>query len=395
MNKNRYFLTFTTLSILVFIVAAFGCAPAVTTPPAAKPAITSFTATPASISQGQQTALSWNVSGVAQVDIQPGIGNVGGSGLLTLTPNATVTYTLTATNAAGSATSSVTINVTPVVAGQPDLAITEVSLIGDTIYYILKNEGTAEAAPTWANLYINGAKQDENFQQALAPGQQRTGQFSAYKYVHSYVTTAEGIVFPPQTVQICIDETNKISDIHQENNCISQTWGQTFSYDFKYNAGLATWRSSLGDLTWFPQPRVNPDGAAYLFLGDLTMCVPQQTNGWILGRYADFFIDPETTKALSREIVMPANCKFTAQLGFAQGVKSTDGVKVALGYLNDQFSMVLFPGIVVNSDGQLHPYEVDLNSLAGKKTEFFLFVEANGSPQGDCVKWVDPKIIQQ
>jgi len=389
-NSRKWLVIVSAVSLLALV----GCAVAPTVP-AVKPTIASFSASPAAISQGQKTVLSWSASGATEINIQPDIGKVGETGELTLTPNASVSYTLTAANPAGSTTSSTTVTVTPVVAGKPDLVITELSLIGDTVYYIVKNEGNADSTPFWTNLYIDGLKQDTTYEQILPAGQQRTNQFSAYKWVQRFVTTEEGIIFPPQDVDVCIDSTNKVSELSQENNCISQTWGQTFTYDFKYNAGLAKWRSSAGDVTWFPEPSVNPKGAAYLYLGELTMCVPQQTNGWILGRYADFYIDPTTTKSLSREIEIPRNCKFTTELGFARGVTSTDGVKCALGYLNEQFSMVLFPGIVVQSDGQLHPYEVDLSSLAGKKTEFFLYVEANGSPQGDCVKWVNPVITQQ
>jgi hypothetical protein len=127
----------------------------------------------------------------------------------------------------------------------------------------------------------------------------------------------------------------------------------------------------------------------------LTICLPQQNNSWMLGRFADFYVDKTTHQSMSREIVVPVNAKFTAQVGFKQGANSPDGVKVALAYLNDQFSTVFFPKMDVSSDGKLHPYEVDLTSLEGKNTEFFLWVEANGSPQGDCVQWVNTKIIQE
>jgi hypothetical protein len=33
--------------------------------------------------------------------------------------------------------------------------------------------------------------------------------------------------------------------------------------------------------------------------------------------------------------------------------------------------------------------------MAGKKTEFILRVEAKDSPEGDCVRWVEPKIVQE
>jgi hypothetical protein len=69
----------------------------------APPGITSFTASPASIEAGQSATLSWSVNGATTVSISPGIGSVAASGTLAVTPSRTVTYTLSATNAAGSA----------------------------------------------------------------------------------------------------------------------------------------------------------------------------------------------------------------------------------------------------------------------------------------------------
>jgi hypothetical protein len=394
MNKHKYFLVLAVILLITLIGSAAGCAPTSSTKQPAQPTITSFAASPAAINQGQQTTLSWNVSGATEISIQPEIGTVGASGSLMLSPNATVTYTLTATNQTGSTTSSAAVTVTPGVAGNPDLVITDMWFTGTEVYYTIKNQGNADSKPTWSHLYVNGFKVDDNYEQVLPAGQQRTAPFSAYQYTQQIGVSTEGYEFPPNNVKLCVDEENAVAESNEGNNCLNQTWGNAFTYDFKYNASLAKWRSSTGDLKW-GGISADPDGAAYIYLRDLTICVPQQNNGWILGRFADFYGDPETHQALSREIVVPVNAKFTAQLGFKQGATSTNGVKVALGYLNDQFGMVLFPKMDVFSDGKLHPYEVDLSSLEGKKTEFFLWVEANGSPQGDCVKWVDPKITQE
>jgi len=395
MNKHKYFLVLAVISLITLIGPAAGCTPTALTTQAAKPTITSFAASPSTISQGQQTTLSWDVSGATEISIQPEIGTVGASGSLMLSPNANVTYTVTATNQTGNTTSSATVTVTPAVTGNPDLVITDMWFAGNTIYYTIKNQDNADSKPTWSYLYVDGFKVDENYEQILPAGQQRTQSFSAYQYVQQMGISTEGYELPAASVKVCVDEGNAVAESNEGNNCLTQTWGNTYTYDFKYNAGLAKWRSSSADdLKWGGVP-IDPDGAAYTYLGDLTICVPQQNNSWMLGRFADFYLDKNIHQSLSQEIVVPVNAKFTAQLGFRQGANSTDGVKVALAYLNDQFSTVFFPKMDVFSDGKLHPYEVDLSSLAGKKTEFFLWVEANDSPQGDCVKWVDPKITQQ
>ncbi len=75
-----------------------------------RPAIVSFTASPASVSPGGSTVLSWTVTGAASLSISPGLGAVSGTSV-TVRPVATTTYTLSATNAGGTSTSSVTVTV--------------------------------------------------------------------------------------------------------------------------------------------------------------------------------------------------------------------------------------------------------------------------------------------
>jgi len=84
-------------------------------PPAGLPVVNSFTASPSSITAGSSATLSWNVSNATSVTIDQGVGAVGSSGTTSVSPAATTTYTLTATNAAGSTTAmtQVTVSGTP------------------------------------------------------------------------------------------------------------------------------------------------------------------------------------------------------------------------------------------------------------------------------------------
>ena len=75
------------------------------------PAISSFTATPATINAGQSTTLSWAATGATTLSIAPGVGTVTGTSVA-VSPTATTTYTLTATNAAGNVTATTTVTVT-------------------------------------------------------------------------------------------------------------------------------------------------------------------------------------------------------------------------------------------------------------------------------------------
>lgn len=75
------------------------------------PVIQSFTASPALISTGQATTLTWALTSAAVVSLDQGIGQVTGNSIQ-VSPTATTTYTLTVLNAAGSVTTAqVTVSV--------------------------------------------------------------------------------------------------------------------------------------------------------------------------------------------------------------------------------------------------------------------------------------------
>ncbi|MDX2153978.1 MAG: OmpA family protein [Bryobacteraceae bacterium] len=81
----------------------------VTQPP--PPQVVSFTAQPATIQSGQSSTLTWNVEGATSVSIST-LGTVANSGSQQVSPTATTTYTLTATNPAGQTTATATVTVT-------------------------------------------------------------------------------------------------------------------------------------------------------------------------------------------------------------------------------------------------------------------------------------------
>ena len=72
------------------------------------PVISTFSASPGNIVSGQVSTLSWQVSGASTVSIT-GIGNVALTGTQVISPGMSTTYTLTATNQAGSATATTQI----------------------------------------------------------------------------------------------------------------------------------------------------------------------------------------------------------------------------------------------------------------------------------------------
>ena len=77
--------------------------------------ILTCTATPMNIMQGESATLIFATVNATSVTIAPGVGSVGMSGSVVVSPTATTTYTITAAGAAGTtnATCSVTVQVTP------------------------------------------------------------------------------------------------------------------------------------------------------------------------------------------------------------------------------------------------------------------------------------------
>ncbi|MEI6223853.1 MAG: hypothetical protein WCS72_03810 [Deltaproteobacteria bacterium] len=80
--------------------------------PTAVPVISTFTATPASITSGGSSTLAWTVSGATTLSIAPGVGTVTGSSVV-VSPTTTTVYTLTASGAGGNTTAAATVTVTP------------------------------------------------------------------------------------------------------------------------------------------------------------------------------------------------------------------------------------------------------------------------------------------
>lgn len=89
------------------------------------PAISLFTATPATITTGQSTVLSWNVANTSSTSLDNGIGATASTSI-TVNPLTTTTYTLSAAN--GTGTSTATTTVTVLATSTPPTATTTVPL---------------------------------------------------------------------------------------------------------------------------------------------------------------------------------------------------------------------------------------------------------------------------
>jgi hypothetical protein len=75
------------------------------------PIINMFDANPAIISKGGLTSLKWDITNAQSISISPNVGSVSPTGTKTVSPGTSTTYVLTASNAKGSSSASVTIMV--------------------------------------------------------------------------------------------------------------------------------------------------------------------------------------------------------------------------------------------------------------------------------------------
>jgi hypothetical protein len=109
-NYFKYFSLFFAIAVLVFIAGCTGASPTASI-------INSFSAIPSTITVGESSTLSWSVTDATSVTINNGIGPVALTGTTAVNPTTTTTYTLTATNVAGSVTATTTVTVSSAVTG--------------------------------------------------------------------------------------------------------------------------------------------------------------------------------------------------------------------------------------------------------------------------------------
>jgi hypothetical protein len=109
------------VSLALLLILIPGCvtvqvpASAVIVPSGTPSVIGTFASNPSAINPGGTSNLSWNVTGANSVSIDHGIGLVNASGNMAISPTASTIYTISATNATGTVTSSTvtTVNAAP------------------------------------------------------------------------------------------------------------------------------------------------------------------------------------------------------------------------------------------------------------------------------------------
>ena len=107
------------------------------------PVIVSFAPNPATIDFGQSSSLQWVVQNATTVTIDNNIGTVGLTGSHSISPAASTTYTITATNAVGTVTAKTTLTVITSVQILAFTATPSTVLSGGTTILVCETKGAA------------------------------------------------------------------------------------------------------------------------------------------------------------------------------------------------------------------------------------------------------------
>jgi len=190
--------------------------PTPTPTPLGLPVINYFAANPTMIAYGGSTTLGWDVSNATSVTIDNGVGSVTSAGTTVVSPAMSTNYTLTASNAAGwySLTITVLVGAAPA-AGMPDLIIQDIVRSGDIVTYTIKNQGDAAAGPSTSTLLVDAATVANDSVGALAAGASQTETFVGYTY---------SCTLPSDSVVVKADTGNAVVEGSEANNSYTESW---------------------------------------------------------------------------------------------------------------------------------------------------------------------------
>ncbi len=353
------------------------------------PVINSFAADPGTITAGNSALLTWNVSNAEFITIEPGIGTIDPIGNISISPDITTTYTITAYNYIGIVTVSTQVLVTTEpTSGKPDLVITDIrkieTAVGIKIAYTIENKGTNGAPSSTTRLYANGVYKALDSVGPLAAGA-------------SEIKQVTGWLYNPATniIKIVLDADNNVVESNEVNNVNQVPFPVKVRYDFVDNAVSARWGSgypyesltfggSIDDDRGFALYRTDKRLEDFTDPRRLLETHPRWTyGGWIIG---DYDIDLE---------VKPGYY-FYGLVGLLEGASAGD-VKFWVYIRSDGESEwdTLVHGVEDIYDYRIKAIAVPIPpAYFGKNIDFSLRVSANGEPLQDWATWVDAKIVQ-
>ena len=181
------------------------------------PTITFFKAYPEAISFGQSVVLSWSTTDADRVNLSAA-GKVPATGNKIVNPAVSMEYTINATNAVGTTSKTLRVEVTSFNSNKPELVITDFWTEGDKAYYKIRNIAAVQCQASTTYLYIEGNYKDSSLVEVLAPGQERTQVFPNYNWTYGAARTYK------LPVRVCADARNQVGEYDESNNCLIVDW---------------------------------------------------------------------------------------------------------------------------------------------------------------------------
>ncbi len=357
-------------------------APPAPPPPASLPVINSFAASPGSISSGGSSTLSWNVSNATSVIIDGGVGNVGLSGSTTVSPAATTTYTLTASNTAGSVTAITQVVVT-IPSPPADTTPPSVPVLASPSAGAVLPQKTVPWSFNWSVSSDPESGVKQYHIQVYRAGQ--VPFIDEYTPATSYSRTVEVAYGYLSNWRWRVRAQNNVGLWSAWSAERSFTVEPRVAYDFIEKAPTAYWWSMPGEQLPFPGSLNDDRGfACYrtnIKLSDgVTYSKVLEThprwvdNGWISGKYSGVYI--------------PAGAKLKVKMGIISG--GTAGkVKFRANKLGEVAALDL---VIAYGDG-VKEAEIDLGTYAGQTVDFVIGVSTEGSSAQDWAAWVEARIV--
>ena len=354
------------------------------------PVVNDFSAGATNILPGENITLRWSVTDASVVTIDNSVGRVGTDGTVTVAPQKTTKFTLTAAGDKGISTAWVNIEVALPQTFMPDLVITGVTHISGLLYYKIKNIGAVDAGVSETYVYDqSGMLRDTSWVESLKAGEEKTLPFTNYDW--------EGY-----TITVCADGKKQVSEAGEDNNCYVPSFGFKFNYDMSQMASRVAWRGSAGRVKYGEANSlmgyalklnevVAEDGRAYR---NVVETVPPDSGyGWIEGYFGDWQ-EQWQAGGYMLPLELPYNARFTAVVGLAKDAPGSGGVTFLFGIQEENGSTSWWPGVKASYDGKLDSLDIDLSAYGGKKVMAILRVEAGAEPEKNYALWIEPKISQ-
>jgi hypothetical protein len=326
------------------------------------PVINSFIASPSSITVGGSTSLSWNVSNATSVTIDNGVGPVGSSGNTIVLPSTTTTYTLTASNAAGSTPATTQV----IVSGAPYGGLPAINYFTASPPVISGGSGS-----TFLRWDISNAS-SVSIDNGIGP-------------VPSSGTI---LVTMSSSTNFTLTATNSYGPVYLTVGVIVTGGGGSVAYDFVEQAPTAYWWTIISSsVVALPFPGAINDNRGFATYRDNIKLSDGNTytrvlethpqwvnNGWISGKYSGVYVPP--------------GAKLRIKIGLINGA-AAGNVEFHIGKLGD---VATISAGVAYADG-VKEVEANLDAYAGQTIDFVLGTNANGSSTQDWAAWAEAKII--